>query len=125
MVELLEPIFGVQDAGPAGEQFNRLAYGIAAGRGLGVGRVGYDSLDGYLRAAGLEDVVRQEVSLPIGDWGGRVGTFLATDMRVTQAQFSAVLQTQAGISEEECRTLVQRAQEECEQRRMSCSFAIA
>jgi hypothetical protein len=106
-------------------RFNELAYAIAAGKGFDVGRVVYDSLDGYLRDAGLEDVTRQETSLPIGTWGGRVGSFLATDMRATQTRFSAVLQAQLGISEEECRDLVQRAQAECEQRHMSCMFAIA
>jgi SAM-dependent methyltransferase len=124
-VELVEPIFGVRDGGPAVERFNALAHAIAAGKGLDVGRVVYDSLDGYLRDAGLEHVARHEVSLPIGTWGGRVGSFLATDMRATQTRFSAVLQAQAGMSGEECRDLVQRAQVECEQRRMSCSFAIA
>ena len=34
-------------------------------------------------------------------------------------------QARSGISDEECRDLVERAQEECKQRRMSCSFAIA
>jgi SAM-dependent methyltransferase len=124
-VELVEPIFGVRDAGPAVGRFNELAYAIAAGKGFDVGRVVYDSLDGYLRDAGLEDVTRQETSLPIGTWGGRVGSFLATDMRATQTRFSAVLQARLGISEEECRDLVQRAQAECEQRHMSCMFAIA
>jgi SAM-dependent methyltransferase len=124
-VELVEPIFGVRDGGPAVERFNALAHAIAARNGLDVGRVVYDSLDGYLRDAGLEQVARQEVSLPIGTWGGRVGAFLATDMRAAQTRFSAVLQAQSGMSAEECRDLVQRAQSECEQRRMSCSFAIA
>jgi SAM-dependent methyltransferase len=124
-VELVEPIFGLRNAGPAVERFNGLAHAVAAAKGLDVGGVVYDSLDGYLRDAGLEQVTRQEVSLPIGTWGGRVGSFLATDMRATQTRFSAVLQAQLGISEEECRNLVQQAQEECDHRHMSCSFAIA
>jgi SAM-dependent methyltransferase len=124
-VELVEPVFGVRDSGPAVGRFNELAHTIAAARGLDVGSVVYDSLDGYLLDAGLEHVTRHEVSLPIGTWGGRVGSFLATDMRATQTRFSAVLQAQSGISEEECRDLVQQAQEECDRLHMSCSFAIA
>jgi SAM-dependent methyltransferase len=124
-VELVEPIFGLQGGGPAVERFNGLAHAVAAAKRLDVGRVVYDSLDGYLRDAGLKQVSRHEISLPIGTWGGRVGSFLATDMRAAQTRFSAVLQAQLGISGEECRNLVQQAQDECEQRRMSCSFAIA
>jgi len=124
-VELVEPIFGVREAGPAVERFNELAHAVAVAKGLDTGRVVYDSIDGFLRDAGLVDVARHEISLPIGTWGGRVGAFLATDMRAAQTRFSAVLQAQSGISEEECRNLVQRAQAECAERRMSCAFAIA
>jgi hypothetical protein len=124
-VELVEPIVGVEGAGPATERFNQLALSIAGSMGLDTTSVVFSSLDGYLRSAGLVEVVRRQVSLPIGRWGGRVGSFMATDLRAAYARVSDVLQARSGISAEECRDLMQRAQEECEQWRMSFTFAVA
>lgn len=124
-VELVEPVVGVVGAGPATARFNELALAFARQRGLDTTRVVFDSLDDYLRGAGLVEVVRRQVEVPIGAWGGRVGSFMATDLRAAQARMSEVLQTHAGVSAEECHALVDQAQEECRHLRMSFRFATA
>jgi hypothetical protein len=93
--------------------------------GLDTTDVVYRSLDAYLREAGLVEVVRRQVSLPIGPWGGRVGSFMATDLRAAQTRIAQVVQDRFGVSADECYELIQRCQEECGQLRMSFAFAVA
>jgi SAM-dependent methyltransferase len=122
-VELVEPMLRARRAGPAMARFTELALGLAAARGLDSHRTVFDSLDGLLRDAGLTAVVRREVPVPVGRWGGRVGSFMATDTRAAQARMSAVLQDRSLATAEECRALVQETTVECERLRMEAVFA--
>jgi SAM-dependent methyltransferase len=124
-VELVEPIVRVQGGGPASDRFSDLVMKVAEGRGLDNDRSVFDALDGHLRRAGLLDVTRREVTVPTGPWGGRVGSFMATDLRAVQMRMSEVLQARSLASAEECRDLVARSQEECQHRRMFAQFAFA
>jgi SAM-dependent methyltransferase len=123
-VELVEPATRVQDVGPATDRFRTLAMGMAGAVGLDTGDAVFRSLDGYLRDAGLEDVVRRQVAIPIGPWGGRVGSFMATDMRAMQMRVGELLQARGLISADECHELVQAALDESVRLKMSFQFAI-
>ena len=124
-VELVEVRMTLERAGPATDRLNQLARGIAATLGLDASSQVFDALDGYLRNAGLADVSRREVSMPIGEWGGRVGSMLASDIRAAFARLCEVLQARSAISAEESRGLIQRAQVECEEYRTVGHCAIA
>jgi SAM-dependent methyltransferase len=126
-VELVEPMmFNVDRPGPVTERLVGLAQELAGSRGLDPGRVVFDSLDDYLRQAGLTNVIRQEVSLPMGEWGGPVGTLMATDARAAFTRVSeVVLRTKSTISAKECHDLVHQATQEWEQYRTSWTVAIA
>jgi SAM-dependent methyltransferase len=124
-VELVEPIVRVQGGGPATDRFSDLVLQVAEGRGLDNDRSVFDALDGHLRRAGMVDVARSEVRVPAGEWGGRVGSFIATDMRAFHMRMSEVLQARSLASAEECRDLVARAQEECQHLRMFAQVAFA
>jgi SAM-dependent methyltransferase len=125
-VELVEPMmFTVDRPGPMTERLVSLAQELASSRGLDPGRVVFDSLDDHLRQAGLTNVTRQEVSLPMGEWGGPVGTLMATDARAAFTRVSEVLHGQARISAKESHDLVQQATQEWDRHRTSWTLAIA
>jgi SAM-dependent methyltransferase len=124
-IELVEPMMAHEGAGPAIERLDSLTLELAASRGLDTTSAVFGSLDEYLRQAGLVDVTRREISIPIGPWGGRIGTLMATDVRAGYARLGDVLQARLGISADECRDLLQRSHDECEELQMSWTFGIA
>lgn len=124
-VELVETNMRSERAGPATQRLNTLALEMAAALHLDAAGVVFGALDGYLRDLGLADVTRREISLPIGEWGGRVGSLLASDMRAAYARLCEVLQSQSRLSAEESHELIQRCHEECEQYRTLGMCAIA
>jgi len=124
-VELVEPPLALEEAGPATERLLGLTTGISAALGLDTTRVVFDSLDGYLRQAGLTSVARRQLSMPIGRWGGQIGSLLVTDLRAGFTRVCEVLQARSKLSAEEAADLINRAHEEWELGRMSWTFAIA
>jgi hypothetical protein len=97
---------------------------MAAARGLDPGRVVFDSLDGYLRQAGLENVVRRDISIPIGEWGGRVGSLMATDARAAFTRLSEARHARSQLSAEEAAELIHEAVREWERDKMSAPCAV-
>ena len=93
--------------------------------GRAAGGVVFESLDGYLHQAGLASVVRRQVSVPIGHWGGQVGSLMVTDLRAGFTRVCEVLRARSSLTAEEGRDLVRLGQEEWEHGRMSWTFAIA
>lgn len=124
-VELVEPPLALEQAGPATDRLLSLTTGISAALGLDTTRVVFDSLDDYLRQAGFLRVERRQLTVPIGHWGGQIGSLLVTDLRAGFTRVCEVLQARSSISREEVADLIQRAQEEWEQGGMSWTFAIA
>ncbi len=124
-VELVEARLVLEPAGPATDRLLRLAMGMAASLGLDTGRVVADSLDGYLRGAGLERVARRELALPIGDWGGRVGVLMATDIRAGFTRACEVLHATSRLPLEEGMDLVQRLSEEFERHRTTITSVVS
>ncbi|WP_176728805.1 class I SAM-dependent methyltransferase [Thermogemmatispora onikobensis] len=80
-VELLELHPEVVPSGPAGQRLRQLILQLVALRGLDAEGVVARSLDLYLAEAGLVEVQRHVVAVPLGDWGGRIGSLLALDFR--------------------------------------------
>jgi hypothetical protein len=73
---------------------------------LDTGDAVFRSLDRYLREAGLEEVARRELELPIEEWGGRVRSFLASDLRAVSTRICEVLQSRGAIPAEEAADLI-------------------
>jgi SAM-dependent methyltransferase len=124
-VELAEAPLEVDGAGPATERLFSLTRELSASLGLDLHRVVFSSLDGYLRGAGLEEVERREISLPIGRWGGEIGSLMATDNRAGWTRVCEVLQARSVISAAEARELIHESHEEAQWGRMSWPAAIA
>jgi SAM-dependent methyltransferase len=105
-IELMEAFPGLSPEGPATRRlwdaFRQL------GRTVGHDTFGhvFRSLDRYLAEAGAVGVVSREVVLPIGEWGGRVGAWLTCDVRSLFTRLIDVFQA-AGLSETECRELIE------------------
>jgi len=123
-VELAEIPTELRRAGPSTERLFALFLRLASSQGLDTEGMVFRSLDGYLGRAGLEEVTRREVELPIGQWGGRVGSFLATDFRAAGARICEVLRTHSGALAEEAEELLRRSLEEWEHHRAVWPVAV-
>lgn len=76
-VELVEVGDTYLNIGPALAQFLRWSRVISGARGIELGRVA--DLDELLVGAGLGRVEKRVLRVPIGSWGGRMGSTLAQD----------------------------------------------
>jgi SAM-dependent methyltransferase len=124
-VELVECSMGLDPAGPATVRVRDLMMGLAGSLGLDTGQVVHDSIDTYLREAGLVDVHRHELSLPVGDWGGRIGQLMATDARAGLTRACEVLHAHSRLSPEEGVDLIQTASAELEQYQSALACVVA
>jgi len=124
-VELGEPMVKPRRLGPATRRLGDLLLRQVAALGLDATNVVFRSLDRYLRGAGLEAVERKEFELPIGEWGGRVGSFLLSDIRAVCTRLCEVLRSRGVISAEEAANLIRRSQDEFEEHRTVWTMAIA
>lgn len=125
-VELVEPpLMGFDRPGPAIERLSKLALAAAGRRELDANSAVYRSLDGWLRDAGAVDVTRREITLPVGEWGGRVGSLMATDFRVAFTAIGRVLEAAGALTPHEVSDLLHRVQVEYGEHQVSTSIAIA
>jgi SAM-dependent methyltransferase len=124
-VELIEIPFEGGQAGPAAARLVGLTCELLGSLGLDTSDEVYRSLDRYLLDAGLVDVRRHEVRVPIGSWGGRAGSLMATDFRSGATRVCEVLQARGRLSEREARDLIRDAQQEWEQGHYAYPFGIA
>jgi SAM-dependent methyltransferase len=124
-VELVEMRMELQLAGPATRRLFGMAMGMQASLGLDASGVVADSLDGYLRQAGLTNVARRELVLPIGQWGGRTGALMVTDVRSAFTRACEVLHSRALLSLEEGMDLIQRLSVEVERHQTTVTCVIA
>lgn len=124
-VELVEVQWEIEGAGPATRQLSALMMELTAAMGLDTsGRV-FHGLQDFLQDAGLVNVERREVGVPVGLWGGQVGSLMVTDLRAGITRVTEVLQMRGRVTAEETRALIQEAQPEWEQGRLSYPFAFA
>jgi SAM-dependent methyltransferase len=124
-VELVEADWKVERAGPASERLVELACRLGRTRGMDVDATIFHSLDRCLGDAGLTDVERRLVELPLGDWGGRAGSLMATDYRAAATRLSEVYGKLLAVPAEECLELIRAASREWEELRSTCVFAVA
>lgn len=121
-IELVEVGDQMEPTGPATRRLRELWNGLAASFGLDSDGTVMRSLDGWLREAGAVDVVRNEVPLPVGDWGDRIGSLMASDMRALFTRLCKTLEARLGLAAEECEGLLRTSMQECEDIRSSAIF---
>jgi SAM-dependent methyltransferase len=124
-IELVEaPPLVFDREGPAMERFGQLALAAAARLSVGGPTTVYRSLDAYLCDAGAERVTRHEVALPVGGWGGRVGSMMATIFRVTLTSVAHLFEAACDLEPQEVADLINEVQLEYDELRVSTSLAI-
>ncbi|MBX5459330.1 MAG: methyltransferase domain-containing protein [Thermogemmatispora sp.] len=127
-VELLEAGTALQDympSGPATQEFYRLGAQLAALRGLDTEGLVMRSLARYLEEAGLINIHYQPLDIPLGEWGGRIGSLMALDLREVWKAISAPIAARFGKPEQEVLALIDQASQEWNQFRTTCRFAVA
>jgi SAM-dependent methyltransferase len=124
-IELVE---GAPEMGPAGPSTARLSgmlKRLAEAKGLDASGTVFRSLVRYLREAGVEEVRVREVSLPVGEWGGRIGSFMLTDARAMFMRLIPAFEAAFAVSTEELHGLLTGLQQEVDVHRTSYAFAVA
>ena len=124
-VELVEGRFDLEPAGAATARLFKLAWRLASTLGLDTTGITFGRLDDYLRRAGAVEVQKRTLEIPVGEWGGRVGSFIASDFRAAFTRLCEVFQARFDVSAEECRQLLQDAQREWETERSRWAVAFA
>ncbi len=124
-VELVESAPEIRAAGPATEQLFSLVRRLGRSQGLDTTSIIVSTLGDHLARAGLVDVHSQHVDLPIGEWGGRAGTLLASAARAGMTRLMDSFQDKLGVPEVESRRLIQAMSAEWEQYHSQSRFAIA
>jgi len=85
----------------------------------------FRSLGEHPRRAGLTDVESREISLPLGEWGGRIGSLMASDIRALFLRLAPVFEGKLGVSERESAPLIAAMQQEWEEHHTVVKFAVA
>ncbi|WP_376793980.1 class I SAM-dependent methyltransferase [Thermogemmatispora sp.] len=114
-IELVESSISPNDfvpCGPAMRQLLNWMGQLAALRGLDAQGVVMQSLERYLAEAGLINIQRHVLEWPIGDWGGRLGSLGALDLKEAARAVSAPVAARFGISEQEVLTVIEQASQE-------------
>ncbi|RAQ97135.1 class I SAM-dependent methyltransferase [Thermogemmatispora tikiterensis] len=126
--ELLEVGTALQDylpSGPATQEINRLGAQLAALRGLDTESIVLRSLGRYLEEAGLVNIRYQPFSVPLGEWGGRIGSLMALDLREACKAISAPIAARFGRSEQAILQLIDQAYQEWSEFHTEWHFAVA
>ncbi|MBO0728380.1 MAG: methyltransferase domain-containing protein [Acidimicrobiaceae bacterium] len=121
-IELVEPVAVLQGGGPAVDRVWGHFLAAAAARGLDTSGEVAESLARYLREAGAREVQRRKVELPVGEWGGRVGSLLASDFRVG---LTRVLEAHPALQIEERSELLRQAIQEFEEQHVTMTLVFA
>jgi SAM-dependent methyltransferase len=79
-------------------------------------------LDRLLTEAGLEDVTARRIELPVGEWGGRPGSFLASDMRAMFTRLAPAFEARFSVPQERTLELTRTALSECQELHSSAVF---
>jgi SAM-dependent methyltransferase len=124
-IELVEGGDEIDPRGPATRRLFELGSQLAAAYGLDTSHSVCDRLDAYLRDAGAASVELHRVALPIGEWGGRVGSLMASDFRSTFRGLCSTFESRFGLPAAVCQELVRAMQEECEAHRTRYTFTFA
>lgn len=113
-VELGESTERWGNIGPAATGFFGLMHDLGVRHGLDVAGPPELDLAGFLRKAGLEEIGERQVTVPVGEWGGRVGSFMASNIRAAGRVLMPLFASTLGVPEDESGALVSQLLREVE-----------
>jgi len=111
-VELVESDLIMHNPGPAIQQLTE--WGFAVGQKRGIDPRVCSRLSEFLYAARLTDIQKYRIDLPIGNWGGRLGALVATNLFSYNRAIKPVVVQQFKVPLREYDTLSEMMQKEWE-----------
>ncbi|WP_052890806.1 class I SAM-dependent methyltransferase [Thermogemmatispora carboxidivorans] len=127
-VELVEASIAPKDLTPSGPVTQRL-FGLggelAALRGIDSEGVVARSLDYYLSETGLVNIERCQIEVPVGEWGGRLGSLMALNFREGAKALSAPIAHRFAITEQEVATAIEEMLQEFNRYHTQYSYIVA
>ncbi|GER85077.1 hypothetical protein KTAU_37130 [Thermogemmatispora aurantia] len=127
-VELVEASIAPKDLTPSGPVTQRLfALGgqLAALRGIDSEGVVARSLNYYLSETGLVNIERRQIEVPVGEWGGRLGSLMALNFREGAKALSAPIAHRFARTEQEVATDIEEMLQEFNRYHTKYSYIIA
>jgi SAM-dependent methyltransferase len=124
-VELVEVKPHVQPSGPATDRLFELLREVGRSFGLDMEGTVIGALGDHLRRAGLTRVEQRTVDLPVGEWGGRVGSLTATNVRALHTRMAAAFENDLGVPGPEVGELLRTMLKEWEQHHSRATFVFA
>lgn len=119
-IELLEIPNVFQNAGPETTRLTEWLARVSQTMGFDINSV--PSIETWMRSEGLSFVETQDIIVPLGDWGGRVGSLLKKDMLAVFDASRAVICARSNTPPEIFTAFVQRAAAEWETYHTSYTF---
>jgi SAM-dependent methyltransferase len=124
-LELVEVEFDIGPAGPSTRRLVGMVWRLMREVGLDTTGIIYRSLGEHAGRAGLIDVEAREDTVPIGEWGGRIGSLMASAFRSVFIRTMGMFEAKFGVSEQEYLELVTAMQQEWEEHHSLSRFTVA
>ncbi|MGH7911676.1 MAG: class I SAM-dependent methyltransferase [Candidatus Dormibacteraceae bacterium] len=123
VVELVEIRNGVRPSGPATRRLFALLLQVGEAFHLDLEGPPALALDKLLNQAGVKPVRSRYLDVPAGEWGGRKGSFMASNMRAMFTGLSPVFEARCQVPAAQTVELVRTMLEEIERFRSQCTVA--
>jgi ubiquinone/menaquinone biosynthesis C-methylase UbiE len=124
-MELVEGIAELHSSGPATQRLLELTQQLQRSLGLDTTGVVVHSMHEYLEWAGMTLAERRDVQVPFGEWGGDVGSLMASDFRAGLTRLTTVFEARFGIPPDEYRELLATSGTEFEEYRSTGTVVFA
>lgn len=124
-VELIEVANDPTNKGPATSELFGYLSRLAGSRGLSPDDRVVLALDRLLARAGLEEVTVRRFELPVGEWGGRPGSFMASDLRAMFTRLAPAFDAILRVPQDRTLELIRTTISECETLHSSAIFLLA
>jgi len=124
-VELVECPPWFESAGPVTARLCEMLQRILLARGLDSAGSVVAALDEHLGRSGLVDVRKRVLEMQVGEWGGRIGSLMATDCRALFFRLAPAFEAAVGIGNHEYRELITAMQQEWEEYHTTYRFVFA
>jgi len=119
-IELVESEIVVHNGGPATNRMGHWIIEVSRKRGIDASQI--PNLGNYLSQAGLENISTTSVSVPIGHWGGRVGSMMAANVNAAYQAMKPLITSQLGVAPEAYEQTIELQQQEWEELHTSTIF---
>jgi SAM-dependent methyltransferase len=124
-VELMEVSNNPTREGPATSELFSCLSRLAATRGLAPDDRVVVRLERLLADSGLEQVTTRRVELPVGEWGGRPGSFMSSDLRAMFMRLAPAFEARFSIPQDRTLELIRTAVTEMQEMHSSAIFFCA